>query len=81
VDLPSSSSSSLVSSQLLGRRTSSVDSACCSLILFAAGRTQNIIAIRQKATSEQQRATFVTDEAIGVPLTPLERYELGTVHA
>lgn len=51
------------------------------LVVLAAVWTQNVIAVRQKPASEQQRTTFVADEAIGVPLTPLERYELGTVHA
>jgi len=49
-------------------------------VVLAAVRTQNIIAVGEKAASKQQSATFVADEAVGVPLTPLERYELGTVY-
>jgi len=51
------------------------------LVVPAAVWTENVVAVGQKASSEQQRTTLVADEAVGVPLTPLERYELGTVHA
>jgi len=51
------------------------------LVVLAAVWTENVIAVCQKTASEQQRTTFVADEAIGVPLTPLEPYELGTVHS
>lgn len=51
------------------------------LVLLAAVWTENVVAVRQEPAAEQQRTALVADEAVGVPLTPLERYELGTVHA